>query len=512
MSMDKLLLGIDVGTSGTKTVLCAGDGTLLSSKTVDYPLSQPQNGWAEQDPEDWWQAVLKGIRCVLKKSGEDPRRIAAVGLTGQMHGLIMLDRDGAVLRPAILWCDQRTERECRRMEELAGRERILEITGSPAMTGFTASKILWVKEHEPALYARCAHILLPKDYIRYRLTGEFATDVSDASGMQLLDIRTRRWSKELLSIFDIDASLLPALYESAQESGRVSRKAADETGLVPGAIVAGGAADNAAAAVSAGVVKEGKAFTTIGSSAVIYAISDHVRVDPKGRVHGLCAAAPGKWSVMSCTQAAGLSLKWLRDTCCAPETEQAQREGVDVYTLMDRLAEKIPIGAGNLIYLPYLMGERSPHPDPHCRGVFFGLSAMHTRAHLIRAVMEGVAFSQLSCLDVLRELELPVGEMTVCGGGAKSLLWRGMLTDLYGCPTDISLSDQGAAWGAALLAAVSAGLYQSVEQAVAATARPGHSLSPDRARHARYLPYYQLYLKLYDQLGGSFKALAGIEE
>lgn len=506
--MDKNLLGIDVGTSGTKTVLCREDGGVIASHTAEYPMAQPQNGWAEQDPEDWWRAAAEGIRAVLAESGAAPGSVAAVGLTGQMHGLVMLDAAGRVLRPAILWCDQRTEAQCGYMEREVGREKLLAITGSPAMTGFTAAKILWVKEQEPEIYRRCAHILLPKDYIRYRLTGESATDVSDASGTQLLDIRTRTWSGELLSRFGIRPALLPEVYESPEMSGKVRQSAAEETGLAEGTPVAAGAADNAAAAVGSGAVEEGTAFTTIGSSAVIYAVCGSAQVDPKGRVHGLCAAVPGKWSLTSCTQAAGLSLKWLKETCCGPEAEQARQQGGDVYALLDRMAEEIPIGAERLIYLPYLMGERSPHPDPSCRGVFFGLSAMHTRAHLVRAVMEGVAFSQRSCLEVFRELNVPVERMTICGGGAKSGLWRGMLTDLYGCRTEISLSDQGAAWGAALHAAVCAGAYPSVEEAVRAVSKAGGALTPDPARSGLYEPYYRLYLQLYDRLLESFAVLA----
>ena len=503
------LLGIDIGTSGTKTVLFDEQGHALASYTGEYPLSQPQNGWAEQDPEDWWRAAADGIRAVLAKAplidGEKP----AVGLSGQMHGLVMLDREGRVLRPAILWCDQRTGAEAEQMKQTVGEQRLIEISANPAMTGFTAAKILWVQKHEPELYARCAHILLPKDYIRYRLTGEFATEVSDASGMQLMDIGGRCWSPELLQAFHIDRALLPRMYESPELTGTVHAAAAAETGLPAGTPVAAGAGDNPAAAVGTGIVRQGSAFTTIGSSAVIYAVSDTLRLDRQGRVHSLCASVPGKWTVMSCTQGAGLSLKWLRDTCCAEETARARESGTDPYRLMDELAAAIPPGADKLLFLPYLMGERSPHPDPLCRGVFFGLSARHTRAHMIRAVLEGVAYSQRECLDVFREMGVPVAQMTLCGGGGRSPLWRQMLADLYGCPVTTLQEDEGGALGAALLAGVGAGVFASVEQACDAVVRYRAPQLPS-AQADDYAPYYALYTRLYPQLKERFADLAAI--
>ncbi len=503
------LLGIDIGTSGTKTVLFDEQGQVLAAYTGEYPLSQPQNGWAEQDPEDWWRAACDGVRAVLAKAPPSRGERIAVGLSGQMHGLVLLDRKGQVLRPAILWCDQRTGAEAERMKQLVGERRLIDISANPAMTGFTAAKILWVQAHEPELYARCAHILLPKDYIRYRLTGEFATEVSDASGMQLMDIGGRCWSPELLQAFGIDRSLLPQLYESPELTGTVHAAAAAETGLPVGTPVAAGAGDNAAAAVGTGIVRQGCAFNTIGTSAVIYAVTDTLRLDPAGRVHSLCASVPGKWTVMSCTQSAGLSLKWLRDTCCAAEVARADAAGVDPYRLMDEEAAQVPPGADKLLFLPYLMGERSPHPDPDCRGVFFGLSARHTRAHLIRAVLEGVAYSQRECLDVFREMGVPVTQMTLCGGGGRSPLWRQMLADLYGCPVNTLQADEGGALGAALLAGVGAGAYTSVEQACDAVVRTRAPQQPSAQAEA-YAPYYALYTRLYAALKTEFAALRSI--
>lgn len=502
------LIGIDVGTSGTKTALFDEVAHCVASRTVEYPMYQPQNGWAEQDPADWWNAVAEGIRAVLEKSGVRAGDIAGVGLSGQMHGLVMLDDQGNPLRRAILWCDQRTGRECAELEATMGRDRLIAVTANPAMTGFTAAKILWVKRHEPECFARCAHILLPKDYIRYCLTGVFATEVSDASGMQMMDIPGRRWSPEMLELLGVREEQLGRMFESPEVTGRVNREAAALTGLCEGTPVVGGAGDNAAAAVGTGVVAPGRAFTTIGTSAVVYTVSDGVHIDPQGRVHTFCASVPGKWTVMSCTQSAGLSLQWLRNTCCTAEQAQAEQEGRDVYALMDEMAAGVPIGAGRLLYLPYLMGERSPHPDPDCRGVFFGLSAVHSRANLIRAVLEGVAYSQRECVDVFREMGVSVEDMAVCGGGGRSRIWRQILADLYGCPVSTLRVDEGAALGAALLAGVGAGVYTDVVDACAKTVHKGETYPSNREAHEAYEPYYQLYKQLYRDLREDFACLA----
>ena len=507
---NELLLGIDIGTSGTKTVLFGADGKLIASHTAEYQMYQPNNGWAEQDASDWWAATVEGIRRVLEISGANASLIRGIGLSGQMHGLVMLDKDGNVLRRSIIWCDQRTSAEVGQIEKLVGAKRLIEITANPAMTGFTAAKILWVQNNEPDIYEKCAHILLPKDYIRYKLTGEFATEVSDAAGMQLMDIAARDWSGEVLLKLSIDRSLLAKMYESQDLTGRVHKAASAETGLHAGTPVAGGAGDNPAAAIGAGVIKEGVAFTTIGSSAVVYSVSDKVTIDMEGRVHTLCASAPGKWTVMSCTQGAGLSLQWLRNTCCAPEVEQARKESVDPYYLMDKMAVKAPVGAGKLIYLPYLMGERSPHPDPYCRGVFFGLSAIHGRAEMIRAVLEGVAYSQRECVDVFKEMGVNISDMLACGGGARSAVWRQMLADLYACPVSLTEADEGPALGVALLSGVCSGVYGSVEQACEAAVRKGGTQLPDMEANAAYEPYFDLYKRLYKDLKADFKLLAQI--
>jgi len=505
-------LGIDVGTSGAKTVLFTAGGAALASKTVEYPLYQPRNGWAEQDPLDWWNAVREGIAAVISESGVPAENIAAVGLSGQMHGLVMLDKAGLPLRRSIIWCDQRTENECAELNARIGGRRVIEITANPALTGFTASKILWVRNNEPEIYEKCAHILLPKDYIRYMLTGEFATEVSDASGMQLMDVPARGWSGEILDKLGIDRALLPRMYESPDITGAVSAVSARLTGLNPGTPVVGGAGDNPAAAIGMGVISSGAAFTTIGSSGVIYAVSDEVSIDPEGRINTLCASVPGKWTVMSCTQAAGLSLKWLRDNVCYKEVLEARETGEDAYVLMGGLAEAAGIGAGGLIYLPYLMGERAPHPDPDCRGVFFGLSAMHGAPHLIRAVMEGVAYSQWECVEVFEQMGVSIGDMLICGGGGRSPLWRQMLSDMYDCPICSVSAEEGPALGAAILAAAGAGLYGSLDEACGAIVKRQKLNDPIPGNRARYKGYFELYKNLYKSLFDDFKRLRSIDQ
>jgi xylulokinase len=504
------LIGVDIGTSGTKTVLFDNSGHAVASKTIEYLLYQPHNGWAEQDPQDWWAATYSGIKYVIQKSGVKAAEIKGIGLSGQMHGLVMLDKQGRVLRKSIIWCDQRTAEECELMNRIVGEQRLIEITANPALTGFTASKILWVQNNEPEIYAKCARIMLPKDYIRYMLTGEFATEVSDAAGMQLMDISKRCWSDEILNKFHIDRSLLGEMHESPDVTGKVHRQAAELTGLKEGTPVVGGAGDNAAAAVGTGVVRSGSAFTTIGTSGVVYAVSDKVSIDLKGRVHTLCAPVPGKWTIMSCTQAAGLSLKWLRDSCCHEEMCEAEKQGVDPYVIMDKMAASVAPGAGGLIYLPYLMGERSPHPDPDCRGVFFGLSGIHSRSNLIRAVMEGVAYSQLECVDVFREMGVSIDDMMVCGGGGRSRVWRQMLADMYACPVNTTHADEGPALGAAILAGVGSGIYSTVEQGCSEIIRKNTTQQPDMRNHKIYEGYYELYKKLYADLKGDFRVLSNL--
>lgn len=504
------LIGVDIGTSGTKTVLFNESGNVIASATEEYPLYQPQNGWAEQEPSDWWNATVHTLRKVISESNVSPAQIKGIGISGQMHGLVMLDESGEVLRRSIIWCDGRTTAECEEITRLVGKKRLIEITANPALPGFTASKILWVRSHEPELYSRCKHILLPKDYVRYMLTGTFATEVSDASGMQLLDVPNRCWSSEVCQCLGIDESLLPKMYESPDVTGFITDAASALTGLPAGVPVVGGAGDNAAAAVGTGVVEEGKAFATIGTSGVIFAHSDKVSIDPQGRVHTFCAAVPGSWTVMSCTLSAGLSLKWFRDQFCQAEIDTAKGMGTDPYYLMDKQAERVPIGSNRLLYLPYLMGERSPLLDANCRGVFFGLSAMHTKYDLLRAVMEGVIYSQRDCLEVLKEMGISPEELLACGGGGSSSLWRQMLADILGCPVATTVSKEGPALGVAILAGVGAGIYPSVAEGCRRVIRTNASQQPIAENISRYEAFYGIYRGLYPSLKEHYQALAAL--
>lgn len=502
------VIGVDIGTSGTKTVLFDTLGTVIASSTVEYPLYQPKNGYAEQKPEDWWNAARTTLKNVITESGVAPADIKGIGLSGQMHGLVMLDEDNKVIRPAIIWCDGRTEAECAEITEAVGYDKLIKITANPALPGFTAAKIMWVKKHEPENYAKCRHILLPKDYIRFMLTGEYATEVSDASGMQLLDVPNRCWSDELLEILDIDKSLLAKVYESPDVTGKITAQAAELTGLAEGTVVVGGAGDNAAAAVGTGVVKENRAFTTIGTSGVVFAHTDAPKIDPKGRVHTFCCAVPGCWHVMGVTQAAGLSLKWFRDNFCQAEIQTAKEMGVDPYYLMDKEAESVAIGADKLLYLPYLMGERTPHLDAKARGVFFGLSAIHGRKEMLRAVMEGVSYSLRDCLEICKEMNIEVSDMMACGGGGSSPLWRQMLADLYHCPVKTASSKEGPALGVAILAMVGAGIYESVPAACDAIIKTDKIQNPIEENIPRYDKYYVLYRKIYPSLKENYAELA----
>lgn len=504
------LIGIDVGTSATKTVLFEESGKVVASASKEYPLYQPQNGWAEQKPEDWRDAVLETLSQVVLKSGVSKDDIKGIGISGQMHGLVMLDENNEVLRPSIIWCDQRTGAEVEDMLKIMTREQWIEITANPPLTGWTAAKILWVRKNEPDLYQRCKHILLPKDYIRLVLTGVFATEVSDASGMQLLNVAKRCWSEDVLHKLDIDQKLLGKVYESCEVTGTLLPEVAALTGLSEETKVVGGAGDNAAAAVGTGVVRDGTAFTTIGTSGVVFAHSSQVTIDPKGRVHTCCCAVPNAWHVMGVTQGAGLSLKWFKDNFCQDYIEEADKQGVDVYDLINRDVAQVKAGSDKLLYLPYLMGERTPHLDPDCRGVFFGLSAIHTKAHMLRAVMEGVSYSLSDCNDILKEMGIEVDEMMACGGGGKSPIWRQMLSDMYECDVKTVEQTEGPALGVAILAGVGCGLYESVESACDAMISEDKSTEPESVQAELYKNYHSLYKKLYEDLKDSYKKLASL--
>ncbi|MFI3237416.1 MAG: xylulokinase [Lachnospiraceae bacterium] len=506
----RYLLGIDLGTSGTKTVLFDEAGKKIASSTVEYDLIQPKNGWAEQDPDDWWNAAVVTTKNVLDDSGVNPADIKGVGISGQMHGLVMVDENGKVIRNAILWCDGRTSEECAEITQIVGKEKLIEITANPALTGFTAGKILWVRKHEPENYAKCKQILLPKDYIRYKLTGLYGAEVSDASGTNLFDITTRDWSDEVISLLDLDRTQFPKMAESVDVAGTISPDASVITGLSTETIVCYGGGDNASAAIGTGVVSTGKAFTTIGTSGVIFAHADMPTVDKGGRVHTFCSSVPGGYTVMSCTLSAGLSLKWFRDNFCTSEKEMAELLHCDSYDFINQGVKDIEIGADKLLFLPYLMGERSPVLDEKARGVFFGLSAIHTKYHMARAVMEGVMYSQKHCLDVIHEMGVFPKEMYACGGGAKSEIWRQMMADMYDAEVITNESEEGPALGVAIMASVACGIYENVQDACVALIRPKNTQAADKVAHERYMEFYNVYQGMYASLQKEFAMLSSL--
>jgi xylulokinase len=499
--MPTFLLGLDVSTTGSKAVLVDEGGRVVGSATHSHPLSTPRPAWSEQDPADWWSASLRSIREVLRETGTPAEQVAGVGLTGQMHGLVLLDDTGEVLRPAILWNDQRTAAECAEITQAVGAERVLAITGNPVLPGFTAPKLVWVRKHEPEVYARIAHVLLPKDYIRYRLTGAFATDVSDASGMSLLDVGARDWSGEILAALDVPRAWLPEVTESPVVSAHLSAGGARESGLREGTPVVAGAGDNAAAAVGTGIVAPGLVSASLGTSGVLFAPLAEYRPEPAGRLHAFCHAVPGQWHLMGVMLSAAGSLRWFRD---------ALAPGVPFDQLVDEAAGVRP-GAEGLLFLPYLSGERTPYPDPDARGAFVGLSLVHSRPHMTRAVLEGVAFGLRDSLELMKSLGLDVRTVRAQGGGARSPLWRHILADVLGAEVAVPEAAEGAALGAALLAGVGAGVWESVEQAAEAAGRVAESVQPGPDA-AVYDEYYPRYRALYPALAPEFASMARLIE
>lgn len=496
------LLGIDVGTTGVKAVVIDTTGTVIASATEEHPLSTPYPLWSEQEPEDWWQGTLRAVGRALHTPGVIPAEIAGLGLTGQMHGAVFLDSMDRVIRPAILWNDGRTAAQCVEITQRIGEARLLELAGNPALTGFQAPKILWLREHEPAAYVRVARVLLPKDYIRYRLTGEAATDASDAAGTLLLDLMTRNWSPEILNALGIPAEWLPRVYEGPEVTGRLRDELADALDLPHGIPVIAGGGDNAAAAVGNGIIHEGSITSSIGTSGVLFAHSDSIRLDPQGRLHTFCHAVPGAYHLMAVTLAAGGSLRWLRDILAGPGIHEGG------YEALAHEAAAVPPGSEGLLFLPYLSGERTPHRDPLARGSFVGLTLRHGRGHLVRAVMEGVTYSLRDGLEIMRGMGLGIDQIRVTGGGARSPLWRQMQADIFGTPITQMRAEEGPAFGAALLAGVGAGVYRDVDEAVAASVATTDTLEPDHQAIPVYDAGYAIYRTLYPTLRPTFDALA----
>lgn len=505
------LLGIDVGTSGSKALLIDTQGAVKASATTEYGLQTPHPLWAEQDPSDWWQATIESVRHLMTSGNIKAEQVIGLGLTGQMHGLVLLDAQGTPLRPCIMWNDQRTAAQCASITEQVGQDRVLQLTGNPILPGFTAPKIAWVRQHEPERYAKTAKVLLPKDYVRYRLTNSFFTEVSDASGTSLLNVGQRRWSDDMLKALDVPRQWLPEVTESPEVSAHLSAQAAAALGLLAGTPVVGGGGDQAAQAIGTGIIKEGIVSATLGTSGVVFAASSSYRVDPHGRLHAFCHAVPGMWHLMGVTLSAAGSFRWYRDTLGQSELDQAAQSGVDTYDLLTAEAASVPAGSEGLLFLPYLSGERTPYPDPDARGVFFGLTLRHGKAHMTRAVLEGISYAMRDSLELMRQLGLTIDQVRASGGGSRSPMWRQMLADVFGSEIVTVNVSQGAAYGAALLAGVGAGVFPDVISA-AETAVSTANRSQPGADAAVYADFHPRYQALYPALAPEFKAIARLVE
>ena len=484
-------LGMDVGTGGTRAVVVDGAGKLISGAAAEHaPFKTAHTGWAEQDPEDWWRAAQQAIRGALAAVPQPHQPITAIGLTGQMHGAVMLDENGAVLRPALIWCDTRTQPQCDWLTDKLGYEHLIELTCNPALPNFTVTKLLWVREHQPEIFSKIRHILCPKDYVRYRLTGEFAIDVQEASGTLLLDVTHRRWSSEVAEAAGIDEAWLPKVYESPEVCARISETAAGLTGLAAGTLVVAGAGDQGAGAVGMGILQPGSVSATIGTSGVVFAATAQPTKDPHGRLHTFCHAVPGLWHVMGVTQSAGLSFRWLKETFFAGQS----------YDDLTAPAEKIPATSEGLEWAPYLLGERTPHLDPQVRAAFAGISTIHTSAHFVRAVLEGVAYSLQDTFTLFAELGIPVSGIRLGGGGARGPLWRKIQAGIYGHAVEILTAEEGGAFGCALMAGVGAGHWANLDEACAQAIEVAQRIAPDPADVTAYQTGYAQWRKLYPAL------------
>jgi xylulokinase len=490
-------IGIDSSTTATKALLIDGNGQVIAVASSEYTYETPQPLWSEQEPSLWWDATVESIQAVLESSGVSADDINGIGLTGQMHGLVLLDKNGDVLRPALLWNDQRTGAQCDDIRERLGKEHLIQVTGNDALTGFTAPKILWVQQEEPEVYKKIAHILLPKDYVRFKLSDEFAIDRAGGSGTLLFDVRSRNWSQEMLEALDIDPGWLPKTYEGTDITSTLSAAAAEATGLNQGTPIVGGGGDQAAAAVGTGAVEEGVVSLSLGTSGVVFATTDQPAIEPDGRLHAFCHAVPGKWHLMGVMLSAAGSLRWHRDTFAT---------GVDFDTLLEPAAD-IPPGSDGLLFLPYLTGERTPHPDPLARGAFVGLTVRHSLPHMSRSVLEGVAFGLRDSFELMKGAGLgDISQVRITGGGARSAIWRQILADVLQAELVTVNSEEGAAYGAALLAATGTGAFSDVpsacRQVIAITGRtePGDS-------SAIYKDFYPIYKQLYPALRPTFHAL-----
>jgi len=489
-------IGVDVGTTGARAVAVDEGGSVVAARTSEYPLLTPRPRWTEQEPQDWWEATREVLGEVASACRSAGTTVAGIGLTGQMHGSVFLDADGEVIRPALLWNDQRTEPQCEAITDAVGGERLVEITGNPALTGFQAPKVLWLRDEEPEGFARVEQVLLPKDYVRFRLTGELATDAADAAGTLFLDLRARTWSAEVLGALEIPVEWLPRVLEGPERSGVVWDDVAAALALPPGIPVAAGGGDNAAAAIGTGITRPGLLSSSIGTSGVLFAHSDEAAIDPSGRVHAFAHSVPGRYCLLAVTLSAGGSLRWWRD-----------QTGLGYDELVAEAAA-IPSGSEGLVFLPYLTGERTPHLDPQASGAFVGLTARHTRAHMTRAVMEGVLFSLRDGIEVMRGLEVRPTEIRATGGGAASPLWLQLQADVYGTPIHRMAIEEGAAYGAALLGHVAAGTFADLDEATAVVRTLDEVTDPVETDVERYADLYEVYRGLYGALRADMHRLS----
>jgi len=497
---DPLMLGLDLGTTGAKAGVVDAGGRVLASAIVEYETFTPEPGWAEQDPNDWWSASVEAIGRAVCASGASPNEIAGIGVSGQMHGSVFLDGSGEVVRPCILWCDQRTFPQCEWITDNVGEADLAALVGNPALPGFTAPKILWLKDNEPDAYARVRKVLLPKDYINLMLTGEVATEASDASGTLLFNVREREWSVGMIERLAIRRDWLPEVLDSCDRIGSLTDESAAATGLAAGTPVAAGGADNACGALGMGVIGEGQVAVSLGSSGTVLAPTRRPLVDARMRLHSFCHAVPGTWYLMGVVLSAGLSLKWFRDELGEPEVGLASSQDRDVYELLDETASRAPAGCDGLVFLPYLTGDRTPHADPNARGVLFGLDLTKKRAHVVRAVMEGVTFGLNDSVSIMREMDVPLDQVVAGGGGSRSALWRSMQASVFELPISAAREPDCAMLGAALLGGVAGGVFPTVREACASAVHNGPPLQPDPSTFAAYRTSGERFRQLYPAL------------
>jgi len=505
-------LGIDVGTSGTKTLLMDPDGKVLATYTAPHTVQTPRPGWSEQDPDEWWAATVKATRAVVAKAKIDARQVAGIGLSGQMHGLVITDAAGRPLRPSLIWNDQRTAAQAREIEgTVGGRRALIRLVGNAAMTSFTLTKLLWVRDHEPRIYERIRHMLLPKDYVRLQLTGEYMGEVSDMSGTLLLDQRKRDWSAKMIALFSIDRAILPPVVESHQVTGRVTKAVAARLGLAAGTPVVGGGGDQPAGAVGNGVVDDGLTSATMGTSGVVYVHSRKYVTDPASRANTFCSCVAGEYCLFGCVLSAGGSFQWFRNTLAQAEIALAGRRGMDPYELLTAAAADAPPGCEGVFWLPYLTGERTPHADPKARACWIGIHSRTTRNELVRSVMEGATFAMNDVVTILRdERNLPVRQIRLSGGGARSAFWRQLQADIYATTCVTINAEEGPAYGVALLAAVGTGRYADVREACRKAISITRTIRPEGKMKALYAKYHAQYRRLYPALKDEFARIAAL--